>query len=395
MFSTGASSKTRRVVAAAFVGVIMTVGPCCPGGLKAEQASTPIKAGMIGLDTSHVIAFTKFMNDPEATDARADVKIVAGYPAGSPDMPRSANRIKGYTDKLRDEMGVEIVGSIDELLEKVDVVMLMSVDGRPHLEQVKPVFRAGKPVFVDKPCAASLADVLEIYRLAEQYGVPCFSASCRRFTPGVREMFSPEKVGNVLGCDAYSQAYGARHHTVLNFTGVHGVEMLYTIMGRGCASVTHVETKYTEQVTGVWADGRVGTWRGIRSGTGGKGGYGATVFGSKAIADTGRLPFYISYEPLTVEIAKFFKTGKPPVRAEDTIEIYAYLEAAEESKRRGGKPVTIAEVLEKARNAVRQTESRSSTKGLSEREIKEGVVGLLRCVGRRVRCGYNHTDWPF
>jgi len=325
---------------------VATSGP----GAEPER---PIRVGMIGLDTSHVIAFTRYMNDPKATDARADVSIVAGYPGGSPDMPRSANRIDGYVKQLRDEIGIEIVDSIDALLKKVDAVMLMSVDGRKHLEQFKPIVRAGKPVFVDKPTAHRLADIVEIYRLAGEHKVPCFSASCRRFTPGVREIFSPEKIGRVLGCDAYSQVYGGRHHTVLNFTGMHGVEMLYTIMGPGCVSVTHVETKYTMQVTGTWNDGRVGTWRGIRVDTEPKRGkgYGARAFGTKAIADTGSLPFYISYKPLVIEIAKFFRTGKPPIDADETIEIYTYLEAAEESKRRQGAAVKISEVLKNARQS--------------------------------------------
>ena len=46
---------------------------------------------------------------------------------------------------------------------------------------------------------------------------------------------------------------------------------------------------------------------------------------------------YGGYEPLVVEIAKFFKTGKPPVSAEETLEIFAFMEAADESKRKGGR----------------------------------------------------------
>ena len=46
--------------------------------------------------------------------------------------------------------------SIEELLPKVDVVLLQSLDGRVHLEQVRPAFKAGKRVFIDKPIAALL-----------------------------------------------------------------------------------------------------------------------------------------------------------------------------------------------------------------------------------------------
>jgi hypothetical protein len=96
--------------------------------------------------------------------------------------------------------------------------------------------------------------------------------------------------------------------------------------------------------TGTWKDGRVGTFRGIRKG---KSGYGALVFGAKGIGPGGR---YDGYEPLVVEICKFFQTGRPPVSAEETIEIYAFMEAADESKRRGGAPVTLGSVLRRARD---------------------------------------------
>jgi hypothetical protein len=226
------------------------------------------------------------------------------------------------------------------LLPKVDVVFLESVDGRPHLEQVKPVLRARKPVFVDKPVAGSLADAIEIFRLAKEQGVPCFSSSSLRFSPGIRN--SPE-IGDVLGCAVYSPCSLEEHHPDLFWYGVHGVEMLYTIMGPGCVSVTRAHTPGIDSVTGVWSDGRIATFRGIRDG---KSGYGGVVFGSKAIGPVGS---YAGYEPLLVEIVKFFKTGKPPVSAEETIELFAFMEAADESKRQNGCPVKLEEVLQQAR----------------------------------------------
>jgi hypothetical protein len=92
-----------------------------------------MRAGIIGLDTSHVSAFTKLFNDPKSTGDIADVKIVAAFPGGSQDIPSSRDRIAGFTKELSG-LGVEMVDSIPALLEKVDVVLLESVDGRPHLE---------------------------------------------------------------------------------------------------------------------------------------------------------------------------------------------------------------------------------------------------------------------
>jgi predicted dehydrogenase len=222
-------------------------------------------------------------------------------------------------------------------------VLLESVDGRPHLKQVIPVFKAHKPVFIDKPVAGSLADALRIFQLAKEHNVPCFSSSSLRFGPNIQNLRNNPNVGGIVGCDTSGPSPLEEHHPDLFWYGIHGVEILYTIMGTGCKSVVRVHTSDTDLVTGTWEGGRVGTFRGIRKG---KADYGATVFGAKGserIAGSG------GYEPLVVEICKFFRTGKPPVSAEETIEIFTFMEAADESKRQGGAPVTLESVLAKAR----------------------------------------------
>ena len=332
------------------------------------------RIGMIGLDTSHVIAFTKLINNPEKNYG---CKVVAGYPGGSQDIESSYTRLERFTTQLRDEFGVEIVDSIEELCQKVDGVLLESVDGRPHLEQVRPVIAAKKPVFIDKPMAGNLADVIEIFRLAKENNVPCWSSSSLRYSPGVIGMRENSEVGEVLGCDVFGPCSLEEHHPDLYWYGVHGVEMLFTVMGTGCETVRRVQTEDGEFVVGLWEGGRIGTYRGLR---GGKRGYGATVFGTKSIAQSGRSG---GYEPLVDEIIKFFagsaghdharlpgygglrpderRAGKVPVPPEETIEIFAFMSAADESKARGGAAVSLASVIEKAK---RDNELRRSRKRL-------------------------------
>ncbi len=138
---------------------------------------------------------------PEVKPELAGVRVVAAFPGGSPDIPASADRVAGYTKQF-DKLGIEIVPSIEELLEKVDVVFLESVDGRPHLAQVAPVLKAKKPVFIDKPVAGSLADAVAIFELAAQFNVPCFSSSSLRFSQGILGMRDDRRVGEVVGCEA-------------------------------------------------------------------------------------------------------------------------------------------------------------------------------------------------
>ena len=312
------------------------------GRVAAEQ---PLRAGIIGCDTSHVPKLTQAFNNAEPGGPLSGVKVVAAFPGGSDDIASSRDRVEGFTEELRG-MGVEIVDSIDALLERVDVVLLESVDGRKHLEQVRPVFAAGKPVFIDKPIAGSLSDAIEIVELARKHKTPFFSSSALRFMPNVTAARNNEAIGNILGCAAFSPCPLEPTHPDLFWYGVHGVETLFTIMGPDCQQVTRTQTERAELVTGVWSKGRIGTFRGLRSG---KHDYGALLFGSKSNQ-------YISgfggYDSLVVQLAQFFKSGKPPVSAEETLAMFAFMEAADESKRQGGRPVTLESVLAKARAEV-------------------------------------------
>jgi predicted dehydrogenase len=312
--------------------------------LMADDATAPptIRAGIIGLDTSHSVAFTTFFHDPKATGDVARIKVVAAFPAGSPDIPESKDRLAKFTDQVHG-MGVEIVDSIPALLEKVDVVLIESVDGRPHLEQVKPVFAAGKPVFIDKPLAGSLADAVALVELGKKSNTPWFSSSSLRFGPTLVKNLKDPSLGPILGCEAWSPCHLEEHHPDLYWYGVHGVEELYTVMGPGCQSVVRTSTDSAEIVTGVWKDGRVGTFRGLKTG---KLDYGVVIYGQKKILPS--LGFE-GYQPLVSQIATFFVTRKPPVDHDETLEIMTFMEAADESKRQGGKPVTLESVLTKAR----------------------------------------------
>ncbi|MBI1348359.1 hypothetical protein GC163_18950 [bacterium] len=315
-----------------------------------DAPATPavIRIGVIGLDTSHAPAFAKLLNDPNAEADVAGCKVVAAYPKGSPDIKSSTDRVPGYTQQF-EEMGIEIVDSIPALLEKVDCVLLETNDGRPHLEQVLPVLKAGKKCFIDKPIAGSLTDAIAIFEASKKYNTPIFSSSSLRYMAMAQEVRNG-KIGKVTGCDAFSPCSLEATHPDLFWYGIHGVEILYTVMGTGCESVTRAHSDSFDLVTGTWADGRIGTFRGIRQGGSG---YGGRAFGEKGVVDLGG---FGGYRPLAVEIVKFFKSGELPVTAEETLELYTFMEAADESKRQGGKPVKLEEVRAKAQAAAKLPE---------------------------------------
>lgn len=301
--------------------------------LTASAYSADIRIGIIGTDTSHVIAFTKALNDPANKDHIPGARVVAAFKGGSKDLPESASRVDKYAEELKTVWHIEMVPDIETLCKKVDAVLLESLDGRVHLAQARPVIAAHKPLFIDKPLAATLEDAREIARLAKAAGVPWFSTSGLRFGAIATSMKFPDATGAITWGPGPLEEH---HHLELAWYAIHPIEMLFTIMGTGCEEVTRTSGADSEEITCRWKNGKIGTVRALRP----YGDYGAVVFRPKAVAQSPeKVPF--SYLPLLTEIVKFFETGKPPVPNEETLEIYAFMDAAQRSKEAGGKPVKL------------------------------------------------------
>jgi len=303
-----------------------------------EWATRDIRVGIIGCDTSHVLAFTGlFQANPQWR-----IRVVAAFGGGSPDMPRdSVARVAEHTKILRERHQVEIVESIAALLERVDVVLLESVDGRPHLEQARPVIAARKRLFIDKPFTGSLKDAIELLRLAREAGVPFFSSSCVRFQPEVAKLRKEPGVPKLAKAQGSSPLSLEPHHPDLFWYGIHGVEALYTVMGRGCVSVTRKAEGDYDFTTGKWADGRIGVFRGAT----GKGTYLPLVqtWGEGGeTADTGKAGY--NYAGLCEAIARFFQGGDAPIDPQETLEIVEFMTAAQLSKERGGAEVKLEDL---------------------------------------------------
>lgn len=325
------------------------------------RAADPIRVGIIGIDNYQALAFTQLFHKPPADNPDiAGLQVVAAWRGGSKDIEESVKSLPRWEPFLV-KQGVSMEDTIADVVKQVDAVMVMSVDGRSHLKYAEPALKAGKPVYIGRPMAATLEEVIEIFQLAEKYKTPIFSCSQHRFSPGFIGMRNHPEVGEVIGCSVYGGCPTEPHHSEFFWHAVHSFETLYTIMGPGAVSVTRVHTPDTELVTGVWKDGRIGTYRGIRRGAIK---YSATVFGSKGVAPAGQYGYaapvkgvvpkgrYMGYEGVATEIAKFYKTRKAPVSPAETTELFAFMEAGHQSKLRGGAAVRIDEVLAKARKAV-------------------------------------------
>jgi hypothetical protein len=304
-----------------------------PALFCAFLASAQIRVGIVGTDTSHVPAFTNLLNNPAAPGHVPGARVVAAFKGGSRDLPSSWDRVEKYAEEIRAKHGVEIVDSLPALLSKVDAVLLESVDGRAHLPLFREIAKSGKPVFIDKPLASTREDAMEIARLARTHNVKWFSSSTLRFSRGIPELLAEAPRGALVWAPAPLE----EHHALdLTWYGIHGVEVLYTLLGPGCVEVTRTAAPDADVVTGRWSDGRIGTIRFGRENQN----YGAAVFTEKK-ALTSRESLYTGYADLVAAIVKFFQTGQTPVPNEVTLEMFAFMEAAQKSKAAGGSPASL------------------------------------------------------
>ena len=292
-----------------------------------------IRLGIIGTDTSHAVVFTQMFNDSTRADHVPGARVVAAFKGGSPDIDASWSRVDKYAEELKTKWNIELEPDIPTLCRKVDAILLESNDGRKHLPQAKLVIGAGKPMFIDKPLASTLEDAREIARLAREAHVPFFSSSSYRFAGIATAMKFPDATGAIVWGPGPLEPH---HYLDLSWYAIHPIELLYTLMGTGCEEVSRMATENSDDIVGRWKGGRIGTVRANRP----HGAQGAVVFrGDKPVQSDSTMEE--GYGPLLKQIVKFFQTGVPPVAPEETLEIMAFMDAAQRSKEAGGRPIRL------------------------------------------------------
>ncbi|HJF31292.1 MAG TPA: Gfo/Idh/MocA family oxidoreductase [Sporosarcina psychrophila] len=298
-----------------------------------EDIVCTLKIGVIGLDTSHVVAFTKLLNDPSERYHVQGGKVVIAFPGGSPDFELSMSRIEGFTRELRDSFDVEIVDSIEEVAHESDAILLESVDGASHHEQLQKLVAFKKPIFIDKPFSLSSKVAIEMIQLAAGNQTPIMSTSALRYAESLSKVLRNTDKGRVIGADCFGPMELQGKQQGFFWYGIHMIEMLFTILGQGSKSVKAITDKDYDVITGVWEDGRIGTVRGNRKGNTQ---FGALIHFEQATeyVDINLIqkPYYAS---LLEQIMGFFRDGISRVPLSETKEVIRFVEAANESSHSG------------------------------------------------------------
>ena len=323
--------------------------------LAARQERTaersPIRVGLIGLDTSHAGVFTQLLNDASRPDHVPGARVVAAFKGGSPDIEAMLTRIEKFTADLRDTWKIEVVDSIDELLRRVDAVMLTSVDGRVHLTQARPVLVARKPVVRGQAAGRERAR-----RPGDRPARGCSGhkyASLQLFIAAVQRRLTgdQERPARVSPFAAPWRGDPARSsHTTPICSGMHrrGRGAVH-VHGRRVTCVTRTHSPGGDVVMCQWtrrANGRgPHDSRRIRRLTARSCSAPRAWYPCRRPPLPAPGPSDSSYYGLVSAVVEFFKTGTSPVPLDETLEIMAFMEAADQRKSRNGAPVAIAEIL--------------------------------------------------
>ncbi|MEA2708381.1 MAG: hypothetical protein QOF78_982 [Phycisphaerales bacterium] len=296
--------------------------------MKAE-----LKIGLVGLDTSHVIAFCKCFNKPGDAEHVPGGRITVAYPGGSPDFELSRSRVGKFTEQARDEFGVKIVDAPDAVAEAVDLLFITAVDGRTHLDYIRKTIAARRPTFIDKPLAVKRADAEEIFRLGEQHHVPIMSCSSLRYAQALTEALADDANGAIAGVDVFGPMSIEPTQGGLFWYGIHSVELMNRAMGGGCVEVSATKTEKHDVLAARWKDGRVGAVHGLR---GAHNKFGLTIHRAKGVqfvdASGGKRS---SYALMLEAIMRSLPHGKSDVDPKETLEIIRIIEAANESRETG------------------------------------------------------------
>ena len=294
-----------------------------------------IKLGIVDCDTSHVLQFTMRCNHVEIDEEQwvDGARVVCAYPGTS--VVTDQATVDERVGKLAG-WGVEIVKSREEMIGKVDGVLIESNQGSQHLKHAELFMKAGIPCYIDKPFANSADDALAIAKLAQENNVPFFSSSSLRYAPEV--VAAKAELGTIFGADAWSPASLHEASPGLAHYGIHGVEILFALMGAGCQAVSCAFSEEIGEVnTARWSDGRVGVMRGTRKGAHD---YGFVAWGESEVRRSGVDAAYI-YRELVKEFVELFATGKSPIDPNETIEIVCFMDAALESSKQSGEWVEV------------------------------------------------------
>jgi predicted dehydrogenase len=289
--------------------------------------SEKLKISVVGLDTSHSIAYPQLMMDETFDPSK---KVEGAVVTGCLRFSTPFQSEQGLDDRQAqlEKWGIPVTTDFDKAVEGCDAIMMEINDPAFHLEYFKKCAETGKPIFVDKPLADNIQNGKEIVEIAKKKNLRIFSASSLRFVPELIGASASVPKPNFVS--VYGPLGGAPAGSSIVWYGVHAFEMLERAMGIGAADVTTKLDKGGAVCVVEYADGRRGVVELNDE---------SYLYGGCLRGEENAVPYTVDLSQAYIEelkyVLEFFKGAEPAVTAEDALEVMAMLDAAERSSKSG------------------------------------------------------------
>lgn len=287
-----------------------------------------VRIGIIGLDSSHAVEFTKILNNENHPFHVKGAKVVAATPYSSNDLPLSFERVKGFTEQVLEFNQVQLKGTVHDVVVESDALLVTSVDGRNRLGIFTELASYQKPIFIDKPLALSLQEAQSIISLSEKFGTPIMSTSSLRYAENLLKILSQYN-NDITGLYLHGPLPLQKVMPGYFWYGIHMVEVIVTVLGNNIKKVRVETNNHYEWVVIEFLDGRLATIRGDRINYQDFGALIHTTDQAFSI-DLGKgKPYYAS---LLEKIIPFFKTGINPISSDEMLSVIHLVETINKNR---------------------------------------------------------------
>lgn len=228
----------------------------------------------------------------------------------------------GLTSKeWGEKYGVQVLDTMEEVIEKSDVLVVLSPDNpEKHVELCAKPLQSGKPTYIDKTFAPTLADAEQIFAMAEAGNTPCYSSSALYYATE----YDAARQKPVSMIDSWGPGEYAQY-------SVHQLEPIVSIIPDAPVRVMSIGTPDYPAILVEFAGGqraKVAVWRtngnfcmniGYQDGT-----------GEHVEANSN------FWEGCTKAMAEFFCTSVPAIPHENTLRVISIIEAGQRAMEREG-----------------------------------------------------------
>ncbi len=194
------------------------------------------KIAILGCENSHAGNFLKTVVKDKKYD---DVEFVGVY-----------SDERAAAEKLNTDYGVPVMEKYDELVGKIDGLIVTARNGVKHYPFAKPYIDSGVPMFIDKPITVSEDDAKAFASELEAKNIRVSGGSSCIYDPMVEELAKGVKdgaYGKINGGFVRAPIYLDSEHSGMYFYAQHGVQIMTEIFGTDVLSVkaSHVGDSVT------------------------------------------------------------------------------------------------------------------------------------------------------